>query len=235
MTRWLLTREGDDLALERDVLRSRGAEIVAVPCIETEWHAWPWADSTARALMVFTSRRAVHAWHSSGTEAPRQLAALRPATTKALEEAGLEATLTAEGGVVALAREIVWRWPLLNPTPAWIRYPTSRAGTTSPEQNEALALLEPLAPIDRAVVYDVTRPRELCAAIREHTRSPWSVIFASPSAVTHFFATRIDSPAPRHAVCFGTSTARAWNEARPSHWPTAVATSDLRSTLLEVT
>ncbi|MBL8915394.1 MAG: uroporphyrinogen-III synthase [Archangium sp.] len=263
MAKWILTREGDDGGDVEALLRERGHQVVRVPCIETQWHAWPW-PADPHALTIFTSRRAVECFARSvatiessraknsgaaphpdplpqGREGSQSglgvIAALRPETSRALAELGLEPDIEATGGSRALAHGIVTAWPWLSPRPMCIRYPTSSAGLSAPEQDDAVRDLSALGRVERTVVYDVTAPallaRELAAALIEPS---WSIVFASPSAVSHFFtATGASASAPAHAVCFGASTARAWNERRPEAWPAASATSDLRSTLEVIT
>ncbi len=232
MTRWLLTREDD--AETRAWLSARGVDCATLPCLETQWLDWPWRDDCAGALLFFSSGRAVEAWQRSGVCRAARSAALSPATSEALEAHGVTPTLAATGGVVVLARALEAQWSRLTPPPSCIRYPTSHLGLVSPEQVEALAVLTSLARVERAAVYDVVAPAGLAERVTSLTQHAWAAVFSSPSAVQHFFSARAAS-APQHVVCFGQSTARAWDGAKPHDWPRAIVTTDVRKTLLEVT
>lgn len=231
-TPWLITREADDARVDREVFDARGVPVIEVPCVETRWRAWPW--SSADGLTLFTSRRAVSAWERAGKPGLADVAAVSPSTSRALEELGVTPSLAIEGGVVPLAEAIVARWHALGRPATQVRYPTSGAGLTAPEQQRALELLSALGPVARQVVYEVQPPRGLAQALDAATRFDWAITFASPSAVSHFFAAVSAPRPPRHVVCVGRSTARAWNELRPASWPGAVVSSDLRSTIPEV-
>lgn len=227
MTTWLLTREADDAQSERDVLDARGLSVIEVPCVETRFRPWPWLD--ARGVTLFTSRRAVQAWERSGKPKLGAVASLAPSTRGALEALGVEVAVSSDGGTVALAEMIVKRGAF-----DLARYPTSNAGRESPEQAAAMNLLGRLGDVDRQVVYEVSPPADLASTIASSTGSPWSAIFASPSAVRHFLLAHVPALAPTTIVCVGTSTAREWDERKPTHWPVAMSTRDLRRTLTEV-
>lgn len=234
VTRWILTREGSDADALDVLLRARGQQALRVPCIETRWHGWPW-EPDARALTFFTSRRAVEAFARQPIVRPGSIASLRPETSRALAKLGLEPDIEAAGGSKALADAVVAAWPTFTPKPSCIRYPTSGAGIASSEQEEAMRILSQLANVERGIVYDVAPPASLADSLAAALRDAWSVVFASPSAVSHFLAaTPADPHAPSHAICFGASTARAWNAQRPPRWPAAWATTDVRNTILEV-
>jgi uroporphyrinogen-III synthase len=220
-TTWLITREADDARSERE---ARGERSIVVPCVETKILPWPYLPPPAQrgegrgeGLTFFTSRRAVASWLAS--RAPLgEVASLSPATTDALKQSGITPAITSDGGVVSLAEAVVRVSRATR-----IRYPTSDAGLRSPEQAEALRLLEKLGEVDRRVAYEVAAPAGLREALQAATRDDWSVSFASPSAVHHFFASNaVISRAPRDVACLGASTERAWNLARPEGWPPAV-------------
>lgn len=233
-TTWLLTREADDARVDREVLDARGVPVVEVPCVETAWRAWPWS-SPALDVTFFTSRRAVEAWVRAGRPPLHEVVAVSPSTSGALRALDVVPVLEVEGGVVALAEHLAARWDVLGRPPTQVRYPTSSAGPGSAEQERALQVLAQLGEVDRRVVYDVRAPPGLEAALEAATQFSWSATFASPSAVSHFFAA-LDAPRPpHHVVCLGQSTARAWNELRPPAWPVAIPSRDLKSTLQEVT
>jgi len=231
---WLVTREADDARADRAALEACGAAVREVPCVETRWLPWPWASATS-GLVFFTSRRAVEAWARGGRAPLGDVVSVSPTTSAALRELGVAPSLAVEGGVVALAQQVVARWDERGRPPTEVRYPTSNAGLRAVEQQKALELLAPLGPIDRRVAYEVTAPEGLDRALADATCAPWSVTFASPSAVSHFLAAHTPPRAPRQVVCLGRSTARAWNTARPAGWPEAIVSTDLRSTLQEVT
>jgi uroporphyrinogen-III synthase len=202
-------------------------DAILVPCLETKLLPWPWSSSSDE-LTLFTSRRAVAAWSAAGRPALATVAALAPVTSKALEREGTTPTITSESGAVGLARAIERWWNEQGRPPLQLRYPTSDAGLRSQEQHEALQLLTSLGSVDRRVVYLVTAPAQLRQSLERAARGDWSISFASPSAIEHFFAARplIETP-PSLVACRGASTERAWNERRPESWPTAVNASDV--------
>ncbi len=230
---WLLTREADDARSDREPLDARGLPVIEVPCVETSWRAWPWAE--AAGVTLFTSRRTVRAWDQAGRPPLGDVVTLSPASERALLEVGLVPSLAVEGGVVALAEHLVARWEVLGRPPTLVRYPTSNAGLQTPEQRDAMKLLSLLGEVDRRVVYELRAPERLALALAAATTFGWSITFSSPSAVSHFFAALREARPPYQVVCLGRSTARAWNELRRAGWPEAITTSDLRSTLHEVT
>lgn len=231
-TTWLITREADDARVDREAFDERALPVIEVPCVETTWRRWPWRE--AGGLTLFTSRRAVSAWERAGAPPLGEVAAIAPSTSRALEALGVTPAVTAEGGVVALAEAIVAWWASRGRPALTVRYPTSGAGLQAPEQQQALTVLGTLGPVEREVVYDVRAPANLVPALEAATCFDWAVTFSSPSAVSHFFAAHRGERAPRHAICVGRSTARAWNSLRPPSWPDAVISTELRSTLPEV-
>lgn len=211
--RWILTREAGDSGDELASLRARGAHVVEVPCLETVFHPWPWADGAG--LTLFTSRRSVAAWAASRAAVPSRCVAIAPATAHAARAAGLTPELEVDGGVVALARAVLERAPDLSV----VRYPGSNHD--SQEQQDALTLLSARATVDRRVVYETRAPPQLPRQLAEAVQDGWSAHFASPSAVRHFFDAVPATRAPREVLCHGASTAREWNARRPAGWPPA--------------
>ena len=217
-TTWLITREIEDE-------EARAPNEILVPCLETKLLSWPWTPGSS-ALTLFTSRRAVAAWSAAGRPALGVVSALFPVTSKALENERLTPHITSEGGAVGLARAIERWWHEQGKPTLHIRYPTSDAGVSSDEQKEALGILTSLGSVDRRVVYLVTAPPQLRQSLERAAKGDWSISFASPSAIQHFFAARpIIETAPSLVACRGASTERAWNELRPESWPPAVSES----------
>lgn len=222
-TTWLLTRETEEVPS----WEARVPNAIFVPCLETRLLPWPWR-TTVDELTIFTSRRAVAAWSAAGRPVLAAVAALLPVTSKALEREGLTPNVTAEGGAVGLARALERWWHEQGEPKLQLRYPTSDAGVSSREQHEALQLLTALGSVDRRVVYLVTPPAQLRQSIERAARGDWSISFASPSAIQHFFAAHpVIETAPSLVACRGASTERAWNELRPESWPPAVNASDV--------
>jgi uroporphyrinogen-III synthase len=231
-TTWLITRETEG--------PPSWPNSVLVPCLETKLLAWPWNSLPLPAergegrgegltsLTLFTSRRAVASWAAAGCPTLGTIAALSPATTSALQHEGVTAAIASDSGAVGLAKAIE-RWWLEQGRPALhLRYPTSDAGITSDEQQEALRILTALGTVDRRVVYLVAPPAQLRQSLERAARGDWSISFASPSAIQHFFAAQpVIERAPTLVACRGASTERAWNELRPESWPPAVNESDV--------
>lgn len=225
-TTWLLTRESDD-AKENAIL---------VPCVKTTLLPWPWPPSSlparqfrhprsaaADGLTLFTSRRAVDSWVASARPTLNEVAALRPATSSALEQEGVTPLITSPSGVVGLAEAVRAWWISSGKPPLHLRYPTSEAGLRSAEQAEALSVLSEMGEVDRRLAYSVTAPQGLKESLERAARGDWSISFASPSAVEHFFASgAVIAGAPLEVICLGASTQRTWNTARPVGWPAAI-------------
>lgn len=226
-TTWFITRERADAEADCESLRHRGLEAVPLPCVTTRLLPWPWPDAEGDTMTVFTSRRAVDSWLKTNTRLTR-VASTAPATSHWLRRSGIQIELETDGGAVPLAQAI-----LSAKRPARLRYPTSNLGLESHEQNAAVKLLEGF-PLDRQLAYEVKPPGELVEAARALHRGDYALAFASPSAVRYFLELAATSPTPRHVVCFGASTARAWDRSRPQSWPGAKFTRDLHSTILEV-
>ena len=213
-TTWLITREADDAHSE---LAALGEGAIAVPCVETKLLAWAWPASK-KSLTFFTSRRAVSAWVASGKPTLGNVAALKPATSSALEAEGVAPAVTSEGGVVSLAQAVI-AWAK---GPLTIHYPTSDLGLKSPEQAQALEFLARAGTVDRQMVYEITAPSKLRESLERSARGEWAISFASPSAVHHFFGSgAVLEQAPVRVACLGAATERAWNSARPAGWPLA--------------
>jgi uroporphyrinogen-III synthase len=219
-TTWLITREIEDAG-------ACAPNEIFVPCLETRLLSWPWSPGSS-ALTIFTSRRAVAAWSAAGRPELGVVSALVPVTSKALERDRVTPHITSEGGVVGLARAIEQWWREEGKPSLHIRYPTSDAGLSSDEQKEALGILTALGSVDRRVVYVVTAPPQLRQSLERAAKGDWSISFASPSAIQHFFAARpLIETAPSLVACRGASTERAWNELRPESWPIAVNESEI--------
>lgn len=222
-TTWVITRETP----EPEEGEPRLPNAILVPCLETKLLPWPWASSHDE-VTLFTSRRAVAAWTSAGRPALGTTAALFPATSRALEREGLAPAITSESGAVGLARALERWWIAQGKPRLHVRYPTSDAGLHSDEQEEALRVLTGLGSVDRRVVYLVTAPAQLRQSLERAAKGDWSISFASPSAIQHFFAAHpVIETAPSLVACRGASTERAWNELRPESWPSAVSASDV--------
>jgi len=174
-------------------------------------------------VTFFTSRRSISAWVAAGKPALGEVAALKPATSNALEAEGITPTIISEGGVVSLA-EAVLAWAK---GPLTIHYPTSDLGLKSPEQAHALELLQKAGTVERRMVYEIAAPANLRQSLERSARGDWAISFASPSAVQHFFSSgAVLEQAPVRVACLGASTERAWNSARPAGWPQAVNTRE---------
>ncbi len=195
--RWVLTRELDDA---KPLAEQLGLEVV--PCIERvdlPWPPWP------RSPLVFVTSAAVARRLLSLTAPPgTRFAALKPATAALLRHA----TVTAEGGAVALA-EAVKAWAPAG-TPLQILYPTSDKGLEQPEQAEAVRILETVGTVHRHAVYATRAPPGLAAALARHRGDGF--VFFSPSAVENFRAAGGEAS---RVVCVGASTLRAWGGAPP--------------------
>lgn len=230
-TTWLITREADDAREEREAWSARGVNTVSVPCVETLSLPWPWAGGEeAHRVTFFTSRRAVASWIAAGKPPLGAVAALAPATAEALRAEGVTPTVTADGGVIALARNLLAWWSARGCPPTQVHYPTSNAGLHAPEQAEALRLLSKLVEVDRQLAYEVRAPEGLKAALERAVEGDWAISFSSPSAVHHFLAAgaALARP-PAEVACRGGSTRRAWNSARPAGWPEAVRSTEVSS------
>ncbi|MEW5738698.1 MAG: uroporphyrinogen-III synthase [Myxococcota bacterium] len=238
-TTWLLTREAEDAAAEAELLSKAGVKWASVPCIEFVARPWPeWPAREGTPVLFITSRRAAtaippgDAWRSK--DAPGMIAATAPATRAWLEAHGHPVDFWARGGAEELARTLVAAWQAQG-RPSWhVRYPTSDAGFSAAEQENAVALLKTVGPVDRAVVYETKSAEGLEDRLEPFLRLPYSLTFSSPSAVKAFLAAcpKGSRPADR-VVCFGASTVRAWNVGRPEGWPEGeVAESSVVETIV---
>lgn len=226
-TTWFITREKEDAEADCASLRLRGLDAIPMPCVTTTLLPWPWNDAEADTMTVFTSRRAVDSWLQTNTHLSR-VAATAPATSRLLDRSGIQVQLETEGGAIALAEAI-----LAGRRPARIRYPTSNIGLEAVEQNVAVSMLAEI-PVDRQLAYEVHAPAELPRSTAALHRAPYGLVFASPSAIRHFLRHALEAPPAQHVVCFGQSTLRAWERARPPEWPAATFTRNLHATVLEV-
>ncbi len=217
--RWLLTHARS--VEDAEALRRRGIDAVGIPCVAFSplpWPEWPLEDGQAVAFL--TSPRAAHRYavHRDAD----LVAAVSPRTSAVLHADQIEVTISSPGGTEALAAAVVAAWKARG-EPTWhFRYPTSAHGARSSEQTRTLETLQKLGPVARVEVYANRVPQELPSQLAREVAHSWSIGVASPSAVTNLFAALPASAlAPRHAICFGASTVRAWNKARPSRWPCA--------------
>jgi uroporphyrinogen-III synthase len=193
---------------------AREFELAIVPCMERldrPWPPWP-----AAPLVFVTSAWVARRVRLLTLPRGARVAALRPACAAVLPEADA----TAEGGAVALARAVsAWATP-----PVEILYPTSEKGLKTPEQAEAVAMLEGLGPVHRHVLYETRAPFGLADALSQHRGDGF--VFFSPSAVEHFLAAGGEAS---RVICVGASTARAW----PGPGPIVATSATVRAVLAE--
>ncbi len=221
LTTWVLTREAADAAADAEALARAGVKTALVPCIECVPLPWPrWPAHPGVPVVVLTSRRAAQGLPRGENV---RVAAVAPTTAAALRAEGVKVDIEATGGAAALGRAVFEAWESAG-KPAWnIRYPTSDAGLESEEQQAAVNWLARVGPVERRVVYETRRPEGLAQSFARVVGGPWSVVFASPSAVEAFSGAReAEWPAPERVVCWGASTARAWERSKPAGWSDAV-------------
>lgn len=218
-----MTREADDTASDAAALSRAGVPWASVPCIECVLKPWPaWPVRPGTPVLFFSSRRAARAYPPEAAGDGSLVTAVAPSTSAWLTEHGHAVELTAVGGAVALAKVVVAAWEARG-RPAWhVRYPTSDAGQLSAEQAQAVALLERVGPVDRAVVYETGGPAGLEERLAPWLQSAYRLSFSSPSAVKAFLAAcPRGAQTPAAVVCYGASTVRAWDVGRPEGWPPA--------------
>lgn len=209
MLPWAITRSDADARRVVQELRGSGLEAFALPCIERVLRAVPPWRPEGHRVVLLTSAGAVEAVHQTlASTEPNDLAAIAPTTSQALRELGFRPTVEGFAGVVQLAQAVearLHRRGIIDPV-FW--YPSSDAGGSSAEQQEAVRRLELLGPVTRPVVYEMRAPATLEADVAT-LPSRYGVFFASPSAVSNFFSARPRTPA--RVVCWGEST---WQAAR---------------------
>lgn len=183
---WVVTREPPEGPRLAAALRARGLPAVALAATERAPLPWPDALSaqTPEDLWFLTSAYAARSVLGDGrVPVGARIAALAPATVRAVTTHGHTAAVSATGGAVALARAV------LEAQAAWthvaslrVLYPTSDAGLMQAEQLEAVALLEQRFPVVRAAVYTTrAAPRFADALAALPTRAVRAVVY-SPSA-----------------------------------------------------
>ncbi len=212
---WLLTRtQADNLPLVA-ALRARGQEALSFPCIERHEHAWP--DKSADVVML-TSRVAAEALVRAALSPMPLLAALSERTAPVLTRAGLSVAVTADGGAVALAKEVARAFAGRS-----VLYVHSAQAVHRAEHEAALVALRTHVVLTTHALYDVSLPAEAKERWPSLPPSERSVLFASPSAVENFFSLQAGAPqpAPERVACLGASTLSAYEVARPSDFPHA--------------
>lgn len=210
---WAITRSDADARRVVEELRGAGVEAFALPCIERVLRPFPRWRPEGHRVVLLTSTGAVEAVHRVLASAePHELAAIAPTTSQALRELGYRPTVEGFSGVVQLAQAVEERLHRRGINDAVFWYPSSDAGVTSAEQQEAVKRLEVLGPVTRPIVYEMRAPATLEAEV---ARLPphYGVFFASPSAVSNFFAAHPTPPA--RVVCWGESTLHAARAAFP--------------------
>jgi uroporphyrinogen-III synthase len=206
-TPWAITRARDEA--ERVVTELRAQELSAfpLPCIERV--ALPVEPFTVAGhrVVLFTSVGAVEAAVGAlAASQPIEVAALAPVTSAALGRQHIIPTIEASGGVVALAQAVCESLQQRRISQPRFWYPTSDVGLAGADQSEAVRLLEGLGPVTRTVAYQTRAPESLPADLLA-LPPVYGVFFASPSAVTNFYAAG-PRLTPRRVVCWGASTLR---------------------------
>lgn len=209
---WLITRAQPEADEDVAALRAVGSTAIALPCIERVALPWPeWKPEGPRVIVVsssFGAQALAQVWRRLPEPKPA-VAAMAPATTARLEQAGIRVEIRAEGGIVALARA-VQRWHLNRGGGLLaLLYATSDVGTRQPEQEEALGMLRTFAKVDRVAVYSTRAPAGLEARLKA-LKPPVSLVFMSPSAVEH--ALPHLALVPSAVACIGQSTYRRFCE-----------------------
>ncbi len=201
---WVITRAEPDAGRVCDELRRAGVEALPVPCIERVPCEVPaWRPDGHRVVLLTSVATVEVVGPRLRLSAPDELAALAPASAAALSSLGYRATIESHGGVLELAARIEDRLRERSIGEPLFWYPTSDAGLSTEEQRAAVRRLEALGPVTRTAVYETRRPESLDRQLAR-LAPPFGVVFASPSAVENFFATR--AAVPERVVCWGHST-----------------------------
>ncbi len=206
-TPWAITRARDEAGRVVTELLAHGLSAFALPCIERI--ALPVEPFTGpgHRVVLFTSIGAVEAAGAALTRSqPIEVAALAPITAAALGRLHVQPAIEASGGVVALAQAVCESLQRRGVEQPCFWYPTSDVGLEGADQADAVRLLERLGPVTRTVAYQTRAPASLPADLLA-LPAGYGVFFASPSAVTNFYAAGPGLP-PRRVVCWGTSTLR---------------------------
>lgn len=207
MLPWAITRADADARRVTEALRAAGVDAFALPCIERALLPVPRWRPEGHRVVVLTSPSAVDAVAAVlPSVRPDELAAIAPTTSRLLRERGGRPTVEGFGGVVALARAIEQRLAHRGVSDPVFWYPTSDAGAASAEQQEAVRRLSALGPVTRSIVYQTRAPPALESQLKA-LPARFGAFFASPSAVSNFFAAQPRSP--ERVVCCGESTLTA--------------------------
>lgn len=219
---WIVTKSqphADSLVIQ---LRRQGLSVLAIPCIEHQWHDWPELrriGAAGTAVLFVTSRAA-----AARIDVAQGVfvAAISPATSATLEARGIRVGLTAHGGARELAQAVVDS-PAI-PAGAEVFYPTSDVALRQPEHHAAVSMLSQRVRVHSKAVYSTVAPgnlaQELAAlgAPEAAARPPLAFCFWSPSAIENFAAARGFELVPGPAVLIGGSTMRCWRENAPPTW-----------------
>ncbi len=228
---WIITRPQAEAAELVGALKSVGITARAISCVERHFLDWPWPPPRHEAGWVLVTSAAMAERLGLIPDYIR-VAALAPKTTQALERRGLAVSLSAVGGVEALAEALEAEW-VREKRPKWfIHYPTSDLGLAANEQSSAMGLLEHFATVKRYEAYRSVAPREL-AAQASMVGPEAGVIFFSPSAVKHWL--EVSGARPRAVLCHGGSTLDAYEASRPLGWPKGhLATGEFPQAVIEL-
>ena len=231
MREWIVTRpqaEADELVRS---LVSAGIPARAISCVERHFLDWPWPPPRHEAGWVLVTSAAMAERLASVPDYIR-VAALAPKTAKVLERRGIHVSLSAEGGVEALAEALEAEWAREHRPKWFVHYPTSDVGIAREEQAGAMVLLERFATVKRYEAYKSVSPREL-AAQASVVGPEAGVIFFSPSAVKHWIEVAVSRPAA--VLCHGGSTLEAYEAWRPLGWPKGIlAATEFPQAVLEL-
>jgi uroporphyrinogen-III synthase len=224
---WLVTRALEEATPLVERLERAGVSAAALPCIERraiEWAPDPRVWSGRRTIFMVTSpygaRRLVDCW--AEIKGHGAVAALTPATSAPLMNAGIAVDIHGTGGAVGLARAIA---ALPESKGAVIVWLSSAAGLVEPEQEQAAAILRGIGDLQRIVAYETRSPPGLGEQLKSWNGRRASAVFFSPSACRNFLQARAGSgmgPVLERIACVGQSTLRAWTQSRPRGWPAAV-------------
>lgn len=214
---WLITRPLAEALEDVAALAQHGVEARVFPAVELR--DLPWDEALRGATLLLLSSASVldpvaRAW-ARWPESPK-IAAIAPTTSARAAALGLPVALSAEGGALALAQEVLARWEDLG-APGITLYPTSDRGLSSPEQQLVVDLLSPRTRVRRVAVVETAAPADLPERLAS-LRGAFKLVFASPSAVEHLF--RASPPrAPEAVLTHGRSTEAAYRRLAPPSWP----------------
>lgn len=212
---WIITRPLDEALRDVGALSARGVVALALPVLERV--ALPWR-SPRPDLVILSSASVIGAVVEAarGWDPAPAFAAMAPETAARARAAGLQVQVESSGGAVALAEAALGALERLG-SPRTALYPTSRAGLSSPEQEEATRLLRARLEVWRVAVVDLVRPLDLDQRLAEAPeRARW--LLASPSAV-HALTQAPRLPPAARVLCHGRSTLAAFAGRAPVGWP----------------